>query len=243
MTTLTTLQIATLTAQVTGDAQPKRAANKEAAIKRFSNALDAAGIEPSRRRLIVTDVLNASDFPGASAILRAFLATKPDAAAENTVDTSGLAEAAAESDAEDAAAEWADKEAARRAGRRATLRVIEGTAAAEKPKRASKAELDHLFTNPRAVTPRPGLAETIRVKPGEKVREDGLPEGGIDAKLVDAVLADGGALHSELNAMTGWKKSDRRLARAAQVAGVSLTMKREGNDVRFIGKREARKTA
>lgn len=121
-----------------------------------------------------------------------------------------------------------------------TLRAVEGTAAAhsEPVKKTGKAAAPD---QPTPVKVRPGLAPTIRIKPGEKVREDGLPEGGIDAKLVDAVLADGGALHSELNALTGWKKSDRRLARAAQVAGVTLTKTREGGDTRFIGTRAATK--
>jgi hypothetical protein len=66
------------------------------------------------------------------------------------------------------------------------------------------------------------------------VRDDGLEEGGPDAILVDAVRQPGGALHSDLCvAVGGWKKCDRRLARAAALVGLTLKSTREGDDTRF----------
>lgn len=87
----------------------------------------------------------------------------------------------------------------------------------------------------RAITAPTGgnLAPAPRLRKGETLRADGLIDGGVDALLVDTVKRDGGALHSELCAIVGWKKCDRRLGRAAEIAGLRLIVAREGRDQRF----------
>ncbi len=87
---------------------------------------------------------------------------------------------------------------------------------------------------PRTVKVRAGLADKPRIKKGATIRADGLEEGGPDAILVDAVRQPGGALHSDLCQLVGgWKKCDRRLARAAALVGLTLRSIREGSDTRF----------
>lgn len=80
-----------------------------------------------------------------------------------------------------------------------------------------------------------GLATKPRTKKGATLRADGLEEGGVDAILIDAVKATGGALHSDLCKKVKWKKCDRRLARAAKIAGIKLkaTKVDGGGDIRF----------
>ncbi len=98
---------------------------------------------------------------------------------------------------------------------------------AKPAKRRAKAEA-------KTVTVPAGLADKPRVRRGAVIREDGLEEGGPDAILVDAVRQPGGALHSDLCQLVGgWKKCDRRLARAAALIGVQLKATREGDDTRF----------
>lgn len=79
-----------------------------------------------------------------------------------------------------------------------------------------------------------GLAKKPRLSKGAVLRPDGLEKGGVDALLVDAVKRKGGALHSALCKKLKWKKCDRRLARAAKIAGLKLRASRiDGGDIRF----------
>jgi hypothetical protein len=79
-----------------------------------------------------------------------------------------------------------------------------------------------------------GLARKPRVRKGAVIRADGLEKDGVDALLVDAVKAKGGALHSALCRKLKWKKCSRRLARAAKIAGLKLKATRvASSDIRF----------
>lgn len=148
-----------------------------------------------------------------------------------------------ESDAKVVAMVNASEAAARREkiAEAAAQRTSDAAAAAKAARPATKSEPAKRGGKRAAAKPNvsaAGLSATIKVKGDQKVRADGLPENGIDDYLIDAVLAKGGALHSAMCKKLGWKRCSRRLARAAEVAKVTLVAEKVGNgDIRFTGTR------
>lgn len=70
------------------------------------------------------------------------------------------------------------------------------------------------------------------------LRPDGLREGSAMAKLVDAVLEDGGKTNAELCALVGWAQCLPMLRKACAKAGVELdTVKDKGQPTRYFAVR------
>lgn len=70
------------------------------------------------------------------------------------------------------------------------------------------------------------------------LRPDGLREGSAMAKLVDAVLEDGGKTNAELCALVGWAQCLPMLRKACAKAGVDLdTIKAKGEATRYFATR------
>jgi hypothetical protein len=198
-------QIALLIEALVG--KPANPNDRASAERRFLKELDSSGIAPAARKRILAQ----TDFESMNAALVSALA-QADVAALQEAPSTALADAAKRlGELDDATAE------------------LDSVVAAEKVKEKAKTK-----TKTKTVTVPAGLADKPRIRKGAQVREDGLEEGGPDAILVDAVSKPGGALHSQLCvAVGGWKKCDRRLARAAALVGLTLKSTREGSDTRF----------
>ena len=72
------------------------------------------------------------------------------------------------------------------------------------------------------------------------LRPDGLREGSAMAKLVDAVLEDGGKTNAELCELVGWGQCLPMLRKSCEKAGLVLTtVKEKGQPARYIATRAA----
>lgn len=221
MTALNNPEICTLIATLTGT-PVKRAANKETAVKRFLAAASVSNIDGEA-------ILSRASFADAAEALASAMSP-----AESPADPVEEIDEPVADDADGIPAFLLkDRPSALDIVSGIEPVVIEPVETKGRGRKAGKLSLKSTGPLVYELKPRKGLVEAPVLRKGETLRADNLIEGGVDAKMIDR-LKEGPALHSELCAMLGgWARCDRRLARAAQIAGVKIMATRTGGDIRF----------